>query len=204
MPLRTRTGVSESGYHFFHSAQWGRPYKPCLWFGHDFLFSAFVGTTIGGIASARIANRQLGLSNSPSCGDWLHNPTHVEDGLLKGLAIHFEKEIAAGAHQATCYGPEAKSGTCKTFSTQEITYTRRHNASCPFEGRVCLEGDVAATKFDTGLIDSEVLGINIDTARRFRFERTMTCAPLLVDERYVSRGQEGIHWQWYYRYGSVV
>lgn len=169
-----------------------------------FLFSAFVGTTIGGIASARIADGELGLSNSPNCGNWLLKFTQFNESLLNGLNVHFEKEIAAGAYQETCYGPDTKSDTCKTFSDQEITYAKKYNVSCPFEGSVCLEGEVAAIKFDTGLIDSEVLGINIDTSKRFKFQRSMTCAPLVVDERYVSRGQEGRHWQWHYRYGSVL
>lgn len=171
-----------------------------------FLFSAFVGTTIGGIASARIANGELGLSNNPNCGDWRPNATHIlthmDEALIGGLNFHFEKGNAAGAYQETCYGPEAKSDACKTFSDQQINYIKKHNLSCPFEGSVCLGGDVGI-QFDTGLVDSEVLGINIDTAKRFRFRRSMTCAPLLVDQRYVTRGQEARHWQWHYRYGSM-
>lgn len=169
-----------------------------------FLFSAFVGTTIGGIASARIANGELGLSNNPKCGDWGPNFTHFGQTFADGLNLHFEKEIAAGAYQETCYGPEAKSDACKSFSDQQLTYFVRHNVSCPFEGSVCLGGDAVGMKFDTGLIDSEVLGINVDAAKRFRFQRSMTCAPLLVDERYVYRGQEGRYWQWHYQYGSMI
>lgn len=95
-----------------------------------FLFSAFVGTTIEGIASARIANGELGLSNNPKCGDWGPNFTHFGQSFADGINLHFEIEVAAGAYQEICYGPEAKSDACKIFSDQQLTYFVIRNVSC--------------------------------------------------------------------------
>ena len=36
---------------------------------------------------------------------------------------------------------------------------------------------------DTGFVDSDVLGINVD--RRYHFRRKMTCAPLVTNSTYI-------------------
>jgi hypothetical protein len=61
---------------------------------------------------------------------------------------------------------------------QQLDAFVTENATCPFPG-LCMFGDTAAMKIDSGLISSDsALGINAEPSNRINYHRVTTCAPL--------------------------
>jgi hypothetical protein len=90
------------------------------------------------------------------------------------------------------------------FYSRQLPIQAFPNASCPFDGDACLFGNQSAFEVTTGLLDSNTLGVNAPVSKRFYFRKTMSCAPLKSDERYIMATGNGSDWfpnQWVYNYG---
>ena len=166
----------------------------------------WVGVTYLSVVSASIASISVVLSNSPDAGLWELNPLSRGALLGEGPRIAYEKQYRAWKYRANCYDEDTiENLDCNTFYHQSIKYKAESNVICPFDGNVCALGPTSAFKADTGLTDSNVLGVNAPAEKRFWFQHSLTCAPLLADEKYVkSDGQEEYPGMWEYYYGVYL
>ena len=80
----------------------------------------------------------------------------------------------------SCYGTQLDRSTtfCNIYNKPFIPSTRDEKAPCPFAEKACLDG---AISFDTGLVSSEVLGINSRKADQIQVRKKMTCAPIAIE-----------------------
>jgi hypothetical protein len=78
-----------------------------------------------------------------------------------------------------------------TSSTTPVSdLPRSHSTGCPFEPfGLCRGGLCSAVTFDTGLVDANIIGVNSETAHKFR--RQTTCSPLNMDYPYVNKSSRG-------------
>jgi hypothetical protein len=117
------------------------------------------------------------------------------------LQFHGQSMLRAVSYAETCYGETAVAEACNIFYNRTISYSVTHNASCPFSGHTCLEGDSSAYTLDTGFVDYNVLGINAE--QRFQFRRKTTCAPLVTNYPYLQYFRDENNNSWVgYRYGK--
>ena len=152
----------------------------------------FVAESSGSILSAHIITDGVAVSAGSFCAQ--DAPTSVNGYSNQGdMAL---------AYADRCYGASTATDGCNYLYNQSISYLETSNDTCPFLGDVCLEGTRSAITLDTGLPDARYLGIN--SAQRFQFRRSTTCAPLVSDGRYVkevinSDGQASYN----YYYGPI-
>lgn len=160
----------------------------------------FCGAAAIGVVSARIANDSVALFTSPDCGDW--RPAG-RFNLSTLNSPEYDREERSAVYKDTCYGPGAKVENCNLFITQSLDY-EKSDAGCPFDGDASHFGrSDTSIHFDTGLIDISKLGFNAPAKQRLEFRRNMTCAPLLMDDRFIRIGHlPGGKTQWEYYYGK--
>lgn len=113
--------------------------------------------------------------------------------------LEYDREGRSAVYKDTCYGPGAKVENCNLFVNQSLHYDKS-DAGCPFDGHACHLGrSDTSIHFDTGLIDISELGFNAPAKQRLKFRRNMTCAPLLMDDRFIKIGHlPGGKTQWEY------
>jgi hypothetical protein len=118
--------------------------------------------------------------------------------------IGYMKEFRAGEYKDKCYGSATTGGECSQFYRQQIHYSSTSNASCPFDGNVCVEGPQAAFRASTGPTDVRVLGVNAPASDRFNFARTMTCALVMNHDQYMRHYWDDTFkgWGYFYRSGG--
>lgn len=167
----------------------------------------FVGGAYVSVISAAIANDSILSSASPSAGLWESDTSSAAFLLGDGAVIAEDRQARTWAYKTSCYHVDENEPACNMFYTQRIPYKSSSNTACPFEGEACLFGNQSAFTVDTGLLDTNILGVNAPPSKRFYFQRTMSCAPLPTDERYVESSGDGSSAhpnQWLYNYGPFT
>lgn len=154
------------------------------------------------VISADLVDGSVVSSASHSAGQWELDPASSSFILGGGAVIAENRQSRAWAYRYSCYPPNANTAACNIFYSQQIPMHPQHNASCPFDGDACLYGDTSAYEVTTGLLDSNLLGVNAPASKRFHFRRTMSCAPLQSNETYIfPSGDDSYPSQWLYNYG---
>ena len=152
------------------------------------LFSLFVAQTVAGILSAKIASNKSALSSSTHCGIWQFDDNAGEEAAYRDDLYNYGKEARASQYARNCYNSPDPTDTlsCAFFYNQSIAFTTKSRQRCPFTADLCHGGLYSAVTFDTGLVDSSVIGINSQVTHKFR--RKTSCSPLNMNESYV-RGE---------------
>ncbi|KAF2434043.1 hypothetical protein EJ08DRAFT_694069 [Tothia fuscella] len=143
------------------------------------------------------------------CGIYNYNEnSNGESATLRNDILNRMKESRAGTYAQTCYPPIGtlskpdlfSSMRCKTFYRQNINYkSDRQDSTCPFaDPNLCIKGALTVS-FDTGKIDSSVIGIN--TKRPYQFRRKTTCSPL-IQHGYVRKVSDSGYERYFYEYGK--
>jgi hypothetical protein len=148
------------------------------------LFGLFIGDQVLAISVAGIFSGPIGLSESPSCGNWdFFNNILTMPQLLSGMATVDIAQQRSISYVDSCYSNEAVTEGCNIYYNRTVSYSEEHNTSCPFPGDVCLYGQTSAYTLDTGFTDSNLLGIN--AAKRYQFRRRTTCSPVVTNSSYI-------------------
>lgn len=160
-----------------------------------------------GLATARI---QLGnnevLANPVTCG-WigddlatiLGDPAALRSNSLEEMIMKtvvqnaWARRIASRSLEYVnkCYydggysdpgSTSTRSDLCGTFTVPRLNISTKA-VECPFDASICMaEGGF---QVEVGLVDSNKhLGINGDASDSILFRKTMTCAPVLAEERF--------------------
>lgn len=121
------------------------------------------------------------IQGSAAGGEWLGgNSTQrsIGDVLYQAASKTYRDE---SFYARSCYGNQLdRSPTfCKLYKEPYIPSTRVDNATCPFATKVCM-GE--AITFDTGRISSRDLGINTPNDQLVDIRKTLTCAPLAIEQ----------------------
>jgi hypothetical protein len=155
---------------------------------YAFLFSIFLAYQIIAIFASRMIGPPIVRSASPHAGSWF--PDKLDISYMSNTSIfpiandlHTEITFRAVGYAERCYGHRSSSGDCDIFYTPRINYTQDHNATCPFQSDMCLEGPESAYELNTGFIDAKVLGVNYEHTCKFRLRHI--CAPLVADKRFI-------------------
>lgn len=150
--------------------------------------SNFIAWTAAGVLSAWVAvsNGPL-IYVSPGCGFY----TDPSDSVSFAPAAGFQARLLnssriADEYVQTCYNTSSSSNSlCQQFVQQDIKWTGKSNATCPFASGMCLGGDNAAFEMDSNMIDShDTLGLNAAKENRVLYRRKSTCAPVVTREPY--------------------
>ncbi|KAH7131651.1 hypothetical protein B0J13DRAFT_642473 [Dactylonectria estremocensis] len=148
----------------------------------------FVAWTAAGVLSAWVAvsNNPL-IHVSPDCGFYADPSDAVSFTPAAGFQARLlNSSRTADEYVQTCYNTSSSSNSlCQQFVQQEIRWTGKSNATCPFASGMCLGGDNAAFEMDSGMIDShDTLGINAAKENRVQYRRKSTCAPVVTRDPY--------------------
>jgi hypothetical protein len=168
----------------------------CFWNVLAVGVSAFLGPLVAFAQADTSA-----LWGSDQCGIWEYNSeanggpaTHRNDVLNRA------KEARAGDYAQACYLSSGLSSSmrCKSFYRKEIEFSNQ-TTDCPFpDPEVCMKGKYSIS-FDTGIVDSGVIGIN--SKNTYKFRRRTICAPL-VQEPFVRKVVEDGTEEYFYEYGK--
>jgi hypothetical protein len=154
---------------------------------------------VASIVSSRLGTDSVALSNTGKCGRYIFKSQSM-GCLVKFQAYERSAETEAAFYALNYYGPSAKFDHSSCFRNGSISYPNGSYVKCPFTGEVCIDEKQPAFRLSTGLVSGSVLGIN--ARNPFLFSRTMTCSPLVNDERYIKLGHSSRGFdQWEYWYG---
>jgi len=166
---------------------------------HQFFYFFVVGTLCFAFFSQIIASsiltdkmmtNRVGLLSSKTCGLYEYdNEKWGEEEASRVDSLMVKRENRAAVYAQECYDwgneKKGKAMTCDFFYNSTLKYSVT-KSSCPFfETEICHNSALPGTAitFDTGYLDSSLLGINANPTYNFR--RTTTCAPLNADSPYV-------------------
>jgi hypothetical protein len=171
-----------------------------------FFLVLYFGGIIATILFADMAKGSVIVSASSRAGNWVMNQLSPNFLLGDGYRISEDLQRRTWAYKEACYGEVQPLSNCDTFYKPHIPSVSQKDVSCPFYNRdVCYHGKKGAYQRSTGLLDSNVLGINIDATKRFHFSKTMVCSPLRVDNGYVvATGDPEYPNEYLYNYGRLV
>ncbi|KAJ5461178.1 uncharacterized protein N7458_002730 [Penicillium daleae] len=160
----------------------------------------FIGWTAAGILSSE-ASKSAGtdtLIRSYNCGTW-------EIPSVSNVSIpHFgfkllSDSISAASYAGLCYGSNTNDPRCKSFIKQQIPFSSRTDANCPFADGWCWYNDSAALELNTGFIDShEDLGINAPPEDRVKYHRVATCSVIKRGRYGLTNTSAGPIYQYFY------
>jgi hypothetical protein len=175
-------------------------------FGAFFLIAIlYLGLFIESIAvaiyCADLAGDSVVSTSTAKAGAWITDKQSAAFLLGDSMVIKDDRQRRIWAYKHECYGESQPYADCETFYARRLPYTSVSNASCPFDGDVCLYGDTGAYKVSTGLLDSNILGINAEASKRFHFRKTMVCSPLRTDGYVSPEGKSIYPNQYLYDYG---
>ena len=143
------------------------------------LVGIFVAGSSGSVLSAGIVSDTTALFRSPRC-----YPPHDMDNMN-----FYEPSMYARG----CYNRPAGTQGCNSLHNGSIAFTEIPIDRCPWRDGRCIVGPGSsefmmngtknatrsvAVSFDTGLVESGIIGIN--APKRYQFRRTATCAPSLT------------------------
>lgn len=137
-----------------------------------------------GIAASKIISNSTGPTGSSQPGFWIQNFREDELAVTGAIDILYEKERLAAEYVEKCYSGAEDDFECSQYPTKHLISHVVADSKCPFHDDVCASGPQSALAMSSGLVDSKVLGINTPPASGFQFERNMTCAPIVNDDRY--------------------
>jgi len=154
------------------------------------------------IVSADLVDGSVVTFGFHNAGDWQVNPDTIGFTYGEGAIVSENRQSRIWAYKKACYNTSDDNPVCNTYYQRQLPFRATSNVSCPFDGDACMFGNLSAYEVTTGLLDSNLLGVNAPASKRFYFSRTTTCAPLVTDERYVfSTGNLSFPNQWEYNYG---
>lgn len=193
---------------FGKESSWGNRHRAFWFFAISSVFFVFYAQIIVGLVLTDVVvTSTSGLLKSEICGLYEYdNERGGEEDASRADMLMVGRERRASAYAQDCYGPDSeRSGytmKCSFFYNSTIGYQTLPD-KCPFrQTEVCAEGyqSGSAITFDTGLVDSSILGINYKSTHRFR--RTTTCAPLSAERPYVqhfsNRGSNESGYKYFY------
>jgi hypothetical protein len=170
----------------------------------------FVAWTAAAVLSAWVAVSNGPLIHvSPDCGFYADPSDTISFTPAAGAQARWlNSSTTAAEYVRTCYNTSSSSNSlCQQFVQQEIRWTGKPNAICPFASGMCLGGDNAAFEMDSGMIDSHAtLGLNAAKENRVLYRRKSTCAPVVTRDPYAELipglypGEEYA----LYHYGDIV
>ena len=149
----------------------------------------YVGSIALGVFSSRlIISDSVALSNNPRCGlffrpDLNNSQQPSFNGMVKYL---YDFESECGQYAERCYNVSHGTDGCNFFYQQSFNYSIKHNDTCPFSselGYLCHGGASSAFTMTTGRVEAKAAGIN--SPFPYSFQRSTTCSPLLMDQRFV-------------------
>ncbi|OCL08785.1 hypothetical protein AOQ84DRAFT_406004 [Glonium stellatum] len=156
------------------------------------LFGAFVVEVLAGMFSERIATDKAAILASSHCGLYEFDDTRAGDEEAARADVYlYGREKRAGEYAQSCYGPSdtPQLMRCDSFYNSSIGFDRpEHDRICPFKDpNICASGysPGSGVTFDTGLVDSSILGVNFKPTHKFR--RRTTCSPLNMDHPHIKR-----------------
>jgi hypothetical protein len=169
----------------------------------SFFLVLFVGGIAVTIAVADMAGGHVVLSHTSRAGSWkidVNSPGFVGGD---GSVINEDLQRRIWDYKDRCYGSSLANSDCDMFYKANIGSIANKDVPCPFYGDVCFYGEQqGGYERTTGLLDSNILGINAEASKRFHFSKTIVCAPLRVDENYViPEGETEYPNQYLYDYG---
>lgn len=196
---------------FGKNSQWQSRHRFFWFFVVGSLFFAFYAQVIVGLVlTDSVATNRVGLLDSHNCGLWEYdNEKAGEEQASRADMLMVERERRAASYAQDCYDhgvdKHGKAMRCDFFYNSTISY-RVLDDKCPFYNTaVCTEGyqSGAAVTFDTGVVDSDVLGINYESTYKFR--RKTTCAPLTSTTPFVRHFTNKVRNEagYKYYYGSL-
>jgi hypothetical protein len=187
-----------------------QPGRHRIWTGIGFIWIAFICflglTTLGVWFSSIVLDDGTALWSSQHCGVYDFDDSNGDQEMTRNDVYNLQKEARAGEYARSCYGSFDSSNLdaisfpmqCGTFYQSKLRFNKWTTPGCPhFEGNICKEGPLSIT-FDTGIIDSGLLGINVPKAYKFR--RNTTCSILDV-ESHVKESLENGTTKYYYDFG---
>jgi hypothetical protein len=184
--------------------------KPYIFYGFQsavFIFLAFACFVLLTIASILISKsvvakdgKHTALWSSSNCGIWDFSDSLGDPYAIEHSLIDLNKEARAGEYVKRCYGSRDAfySMRCSSFYRPAINVEKKSHAACAFDQSVCMEGQTSVS-FDTGLVSSEDIGVNI--GRPFKFRRRTSCSPLKQDG-FITRAEKHGVPVFYYNYGE--
>ncbi len=158
------------------------------------LMGIFVAESSANVMSANIVTNTIALVSSPKCS----------------IGTLFYPHSNAAAYSKKCYQARPGEDGCNSFLHQSIEYTEKSESKCPFPGQTCALERNPAFNLDTGMVDARIIGIN--SASRYQFRRTTTCAPLRPDGEFLKGkrydrntyiGTKGLDYDFYGRLKTV-
>jgi hypothetical protein len=170
------------------------------------VFGAWIARVVAGYFSSEIASDRAALWSSKYCGIWEFDSENAGDEAAARADVYDrEKEARSSEYAQSCYENSTMlhSMSCEFFYQQRIPYIRNLTDpfQCPFNQSICIPG-VPSVTFDTGLVDSSMIGINSESTYKFR--RSTKCAPLSSEYPYVQNKTTGGSTTYYYHYGKMV
>jgi hypothetical protein len=121
------------------------------------------------------------LVQPTNCGYWAVDGAQTIQSLTALAQKTTNDTILAANYARACYGGSPDPLQCNVYPAQSLPYTVDQNATCPFEAGMCVYGNTAAFRMDTGLIDSHfALGINSPAGERVQTRKITSCAPLHI------------------------
>ena len=133
------------------------------------------------------ASGKLRLVDGNDCGYWTVDPTL--DSTDPDVYRAFNQKMAndslvSATYARACYGGTPNKLQCQNFPVQNIPWTAKQNAPCPFDSGVC---GTASFQMTTGRIDSYAdLGINLPPSERVQLIKDTTCAPLTQSRDHIN------------------
>ncbi|KAF2674453.1 hypothetical protein BT63DRAFT_419745 [Microthyrium microscopicum] len=176
-----------------------------LWLSILFFMVLFVGGIYATVRYSDIADDSVVCTSSQKAGAWKSNPDSPDFLLGDRFVIDEDRQRRVWAYKDACYNGDQSDLSCETFYRTLIPSTSEVNISCPFDGDICLYGKFGAYRRTTGLLDSNILGINAPASKIFHFRKTMDCSPLRMDSPYITPGGPPVFPnQYLYDYGPQL
>ncbi len=169
----------------------------CIFRGGPVIFIAIIQSAAAVmlallVSQVAVGNIARAKSKSATCGSWAvvtpNSGCHgnisecmpwQRSGGMRTAALNLQ----AQQYVESCYNkPNSSKGPeCDKFVTRKIRFEREHNATCPFDSSMCIEGPTGAFKMDTGLFSSSRLGYNSKEGLDIR--RVTACSPVAQQGR---------------------
>ena len=138
---------------------------------------------IAGIFSSEVikAAGNETLIRSPNCGllTLTAGAAETVQNAAAFASMELNDTLAATTYSWACYDNTQNILGCSQFVQQQLHWTSKTNATCPFSPDLCIYGGTAAYEMDTGLLDTHThLGINAAKPDRVQYRKVTSCSPI--------------------------